>query len=679
MSDQPPGYVRIFDTTLRDGEQSPGAAMTPTEKLEVARSLARLGVDVIEAGFPRPRRRRLPRRARDSRRDRSVRSTGAHRPIRPSSAGSRAHRPVDIDKAWDAVRVAARPRIHIFLATSDLHMKHKLRMTRAEVVARVTEMVSYARGLCNDVEFSAEDAARSDPAFLHEVLAAAIRAGATTMNIPDTVGYTTPDEIRGDDRRNPRQASPAPTASPSRSTATTTSGWPPRTRSPGCKRARARPEVTINGIGERAGNASLEELVMALAHARAALGLRTGIDTTQLLRTSRLVSFVHRDARAGQQGHRRRQRLRARDRHPPGRVLKHEWTYEIMTPRGVGCTQTRLVLGKHSGRARARARLAELGYSVRRARSTASSPASRRWPTAASRSPTPTSRRSSLDEARPRVFSLEGLQVGVRDGSEGDGDGAPSRRQTGIHVHASVGTGPVDALYKAIDALVGARGAARVLRARRDRGHRRAGRGDRAHPPLAERTRERAATMGGTRVFHGHGADTDILVAAAKAYLAAINRMLAARATLSPARASGATTRVREAVGRERHDDALDRIFEKVWRVARARGGGGARRPLRRPAPRPRGHLAAGVLRAPGARPARAPPRSHLRHDGPLHAHAPAASPRRGVDCASTNAAAAAGPRENCAEFGIPLYGLGSPTQGIVHVIGPELGLTQPG
>src|SRR5579884_1211391 len=195
MANTTDGYVRIFDTTLRDGEQSPGATMTSTEKLEVARALARLGVDVIEAGFPAasPDDLAAVRSIAEAIGTRAIEGRPSGEP--PVICGlARASR-ADIDRAWDAVKGAARPRIHTFLATSELHMKHKLRMAPAEVLERVKDMVAYAKGLCDDVEFSPEDAGRSRPEFLYEVLANAIRAGATTLNIPDTVGYTTPDEF----------------------------------------------------------------------------------------------------------------------------------------------------------------------------------------------------------------------------------------------------------------------------------------------------------------------------------------------------------------------------------------------------------------------------------------------------------------------------------------------------
>jgi 2-isopropylmalate synthase len=344
------GYVRIFDTTLRDGEQSPGATMTSTEKLRVANALARMGVDVLEAGFPAA-----------SADDESAVRRIAERIRGPVvCALARANRQ-DIDKAWGAVRVAEKPRIHTFLATSELHMKHKLRMTREEVLARVGGMVAYARSLCDDVEFSPEDAGRTEPAFLHEVVGCAIRAGATTVNVPDTVGYTTPDEfgamIRGILEHVPGARDVTLSVhchdDLGMATANTIAGL-----MAGARQA----EVTMNGIGERAGNTSLEEVVMALTTRAARLGLRTGIETTQLVGVSRLVSEVTgmtvqpNKAVVGANAFAHEAGI-----HQDG-MLKHEETYEIMRPEAVGASATRLVLGKHSGRAALSSRLSELGY-----------------------------------------------------------------------------------------------------------------------------------------------------------------------------------------------------------------------------------------------------------------------------------------------------------------------------
>jgi 2-isopropylmalate synthase len=289
MSEPPVDYVRIFDTTLRDGEQSPGASMTTPQKLEVARTLARLGVDVIESGFPAasPDDFAAVRKIAETVGVKAM--EGRPSPEPPSiCALARANQP-DIDRAWEAIKEAKHPRIHTFLATSELHMKHKLRMTHKEVLARVSEMVGYARERCKDIEFSPEDAGRSDPEFLYRVLELAIKAGATTLNIPDTVGYTTPDEffalIAGIRKHVPGIERAIISVhchdDLGLATANTLAGL----------RAGARQaECTVNGIGERAGNCSLEEVVMALRTRPRVFELRTGIDTTHLVRASRMVS-----------------------------------------------------------------------------------------------------------------------------------------------------------------------------------------------------------------------------------------------------------------------------------------------------------------------------------------------------------------------------------------------------
>jgi 2-isopropylmalate synthase len=523
------GYVRIFDTTLRDGEQSPGATMTSAEKLEVARALARLGVDAIEAGFPAASPDDLA--AVRSIADKVGASSTAPGKEPPIVCGLARANQKDIDRAWEAVKPAARPRIHTFLATSDLHMEHKLRMTREQVLARVSDMVAYARSLCADVEFSPEDAGRSEPAFLYQVLARAIRAGATTLNIPDTVGYTTPDDfealIRGI-RANVEGIEQAIISVHCHddlglATANTLAGL----------RAGARQaEVTINGIGERAGNTSLEEVVMALATRAAKFGLTTGVDSTQLVRVSKLVSastgivvqpnkaIVGANAFAHESGI-----------HQDG-MLKHESTYEIMRPEMVGATQTRLVLGKHSGRAALAARLHELGYAFDDA---AIGRVFTRFKTLADRrkSVTDADLEALLhdDEApQSELYTLEGLQVAC--GMQG----LPTAtvRLTGpdghTKVHASVGTGPVDATYKAIDACISA--PAELL----EFSVHSVTEGIDALGEVSVRVRalaERGAVSAqhdapAPVVFHGNGADTDIIVASAKAYLKAINRMLVA-------------------------------------------------------------------------------------------------------------------------------------------------------
>jgi 2-isopropylmalate synthase len=531
MASQTNDYVRIFDTTLRDGEQSPGATMTSAEKLEVARSLARLGVDVIEAGFPAasPDDLAAVRSIAEAIGLRSIEGRPSSEP--PIICGlARASRG-DIDKAWEAVRTATRPRIHTFLATSELHMKHKLRMTPAEVLARVTDMVGHAKSLCQDVEFSPEDAGRSAPEFLYEVLALAIRAGATTLNIPDTVGYTTPDEfgalIRGIKENVPGADSVILSVhchdDLGLATANSLAGI-----LAGARQA----EVTINGIGERAGNTSLEEVVMAIATRAAKFNLRTGIDATQLVRVSRVVSQVTgfvvppNKAVVGSNAFAHESGI-----HQDG-MLKHQQTYEIMLPESVGATQTRLVLGKHSGRAALAARLQELGYAFDDA---ALARIFARFKALAER-------RKSVadadlealvhDDAKPQdeLFALEGLQVGC--GTQGMATATVRLRGPDgvVRVQASVGTGPVDAAYKAIDALIQAPSELLEFSVRSvTEGIDALGEVTVRVRALAEREAASAQhEVAMAPVFHGNAADTDILVASAKAYVKALTRMLTA-------------------------------------------------------------------------------------------------------------------------------------------------------
>jgi len=523
MNEGVPEYVRIFDTTLRDGEQSPGASMTRSEKLEVARVLARLGVDAIEAGFPAASRDDFDA-VRAIAADVGARGAGTRPPIVCALARATER---DIDLAWEAIAVAERPRIHTFLATSDIHLEHKLRMGRDEALASVARAVSHAAVLCRDVEFSAEDATRSELSFLCEVFAAAIEAGATTINIPDTVGYTTPEEmfalVAGVRARVPGIDRVVLSVhchdDLGLATANTLAGL----------RAGARQaEVTINGIGERAGNASLEEVVMALRTHVMTMRLVTGVDPTHLVRASRAVSactgmqvqankaIVGANAFAHESGI-----------HQDG-MLKNARTYEIMRPEDVGAAQTRLVLGKHSGRHALRARLAELGLPLE---DDALDRAFARFKALADRKKGVSDADLEalvLHETPPvaETYSLEGVQVACGTASMATATVRLRSANGESHLQAAVGTGPVDAAYKAIDAIVHTplvllEFAVRAVTEGID-----------ALGEVTVRIRASESHVGlptgdeRTRVFHGHGADTDILVAAVKAYLAAINRML---------------------------------------------------------------------------------------------------------------------------------------------------------
>jgi 2-isopropylmalate synthase len=503
-------HVRIFDTTLRDGEQSPGATMTSAEKLEVAKALARLRVDVIEAGFPAAS-------PDDLAAVRTIAEQVGNGPDAPIICGLARAAQKDILCAWEAVKPAAKPRIHTFLATSDLHMQHKLRMSRSDVKARVSEMVGYAKLLCEDIEFSPEDAGRSDPAFLYEVLELAIKAGATTLNIPDTVGYTTPDEFGGL-IRGIRENVPGAKDVIISVHCHDDLGLATANALAGILAGARQAEVTINGIGERAGNSSLEEVVMAL-HTRAAkFGLTTNVDTTQLTRVSRLVTqctgmavqpnkaIVGANAFAHESGI-----------HQDG-MLKHEQTYEIMRPETVGATQTRLVLGKHSGRAAIAARLNELGYPLEPG---ALDRVFARFKEIADRRKIVTDADLEVLVRDDQVevvedFTLDALHVGCGTLGMPTATIRLRDRDGQIRAHASIGTGPVDAAYKAVDALVAA--PAKLL----EYSVHSVTEGIDALGHVSVRVRDDQG-----HVCHGAGADTDIIVASVQAYLRALNRICA--------------------------------------------------------------------------------------------------------------------------------------------------------
>src|ERR1700735_1678299 len=342
--------ITVFDTTLRDGEQSPGCSMNHQEKLRLAHQLDRLGVDVVEAGFPIA-----------SEGDFAAVKAIASVTRRPIIAGlARACRP-DIERAWEALQDAALPRIHVFLATSDIHLQYKLRITRDQCLAQARDAVRCAKSLCDDVEFSPEDATRTDPEFLCQVLEAVVEAGATTLNIPDTVGYTVPSEfgelIPTIRRRVPgmKTAVSSPTCHNDLALAV------PNALAAVAAGAR-QVECTINGIGERAGNASLEEIVMAMRVRPDRYAYETGIVGEQIFSASKLMivipggpvqpnkSIIGLNAFAHEAGI-----------HQDG-VLKNPLTYEIMTPQSVGVPDSKLVLGKHSGRHALSIRCEQLGY-----------------------------------------------------------------------------------------------------------------------------------------------------------------------------------------------------------------------------------------------------------------------------------------------------------------------------
>jgi 2-isopropylmalate synthase len=535
-------YVRIFDTTLRDGEQSPGASLTSSEKLEIARALSRMGVDIIEAGFPASS-------PDDLEAVRRIAVEVGHSPA-AHSEGEAAEIPLtqrqppivcglaratksDIEAAWEAIRHAARPRIHTFLATSPIHMQYKLKMSPEEVVNRIREMVTYARSLCADVEFSPEDAGRSEPEFLYRVLALAIECGATTLNIPDTVGYTTPEEwgklIEGIIKNTKGIAKAVVSLhchnDLGMATANTLAGL----------RAGARQvEGTINGIGERAGNASIEEVVMALHTRRNLFNLTTGIDTTQIARVSHMVStytgipvqpnkaIVGANAFAHEAGI-----------HQDG-MLKHHTTYEIMQPEMIGLTQSNLVLGKHSGRHALRVRLSELGHEL----------SAEELDRAFERFKELADKKKTIADAdlealvadqiyQPKeIYALDGLQVACGTMGMPTATVRLHCPDGTLQVQAAIGTGPVDATYKAINAIIQAPNtleefSIRAITEGIDAIGEVTVRLESKNQAIAPREMAQNGRMK-TRSFGGHGADTDIIVASAKAYLSALNKLLVA-------------------------------------------------------------------------------------------------------------------------------------------------------
>jgi len=526
-------YVKIFDTTLRDGEQSPGATMTSAEKLEVARSLARMGVDIIEAGFPAasPDDLEAVRRIAVEVGRPAVGEEDAKVPV---IAGLARANKSDIDKAWEGVKDAQHPRIHTFLATSEIHMKHKLKMDPEDVIQRVAEMVAYAKSKCDDVEFSPEDAGRSDPEFLYVVLGEAIKAGATTLNIPDTVGYTTPEEyyalIKGVIDNTPGMHDGITVSVHCHDDL----GMATANALAGIRAGARQAEVTVNGIGERAGNTSMEEVVMSLKTRRPVYDLETGIDTTQFARVSKLISnytgivvqpnkaIVGANAFAHEAGI-----------HQDG-MLKHQTTYEIMRPEDVGVNQTQLVLGKHSGRHALRNRLAEMGHALDEVELDKAFTLFKEL----------ADRKKVIVDAdlealiadefyRPRdVYYLDGLQVTCGTMGMPTATVRLKGPDGKVHLHASMGSGPVDATYKAIRAIIkvpnrllefnihaitegiDALGEVTVRIQAKD--------GD-------QKTMDAQKEIPYTRVFGGHGADTDIIVASAKAYINALNKLIVAQ------------------------------------------------------------------------------------------------------------------------------------------------------
>jgi len=495
--------IRIFDTTLRDGEQSPGASLTAPEKLEIAHQLARLKVDVIEAGFPISSRGDFASVAAIAR--------AVKGPV--ICALARCH-PADIKAAADALKGAKRRRIHTFIATSQIHLEKKLKKSPAEVEAMAVAAVKQARAVTDDVEFSPEDASRSGFEYMSRVVGAAVRAGATTINVPDTVGYATPAEY-GTMFKRLYEAVPGLRNVVLSAHCHNDLGMAVANSLAAVEAGAGQVECTINGIGERAGNASLEEVVMALRTRRAKFDCDTAIRTEELYRTSRMVSrltgmlvqpnkaIVGANAFAHEAGI-----------HQDG-MLKHRDTYEIMTPESVGIPESRLVLGKHSGRHMVRKKLVELGLDV------ADKDLDKVYQELMALAD---KKKYIYDEdilalvegetgATAEHFSLADLETS--SGSKKT-PAATVRLVRGkkTFTATAAGDGQVDAMYRAIDKLT------RVSPTLLDYQLRAITAGKDAQGEVTVRVRLK------DREVFGRGASTDIIEASARAYLNAVNRLL---------------------------------------------------------------------------------------------------------------------------------------------------------
>ncbi len=498
--------VVIFDTTLRDGEQCPGATMTFDEKLDVADLLDAMGVDIIEAGFPIA-----------SEGDFEAVTAIAKRVKRATVAGLARAINADIDRAGEAVRHAQRGRIHTFVSTSPIHLAHQMRKSEADVLEIITATVSRARNLVEDVEWSAMDATRTGIDYLCQCVDAAIKAGATTINLPDTVGYATPEEYAAMFRAV-RERVPDSDKAIFSTHCHNDLGLAVANSLAALEAGARQIECTINGIGERAGNAALEEIVMAIRTRSDVLPYRTGIETTMLARASKLVSAVtnfpvqYNKAIVGRNAFAHESGI-----HQDG-MLKHQQTYEIMTPDSVGVAKTSLVMGKHSGRNAFRTKLKELGYEFGE---NAFEDAFNRFKALADRKKHVYDEDiealvdQSIAHAHDRM-KVVALQVIAGTGGPQsatltlDIDG---NQQT---VHAN-GNGPVDATFAAIHKLVPHTARLELYQVHA------VTEGTDAQAEVSVRLAEDG------RVVTGRGADTDTLVASAQAYVAALAKLILKR------------------------------------------------------------------------------------------------------------------------------------------------------
>jgi len=498
------GRVLIFDTTLRDGEQAPGCSMTQPEKLRVARALAELGVDVIEAGFPAASRGDWE----------AVNAVAREVPDAVIAALARCTRE-DIELAAQALAPAPRHRLHVFLATSAIHRQYKLNLAQEQIISRAVEGVRIARDYCDDVEFSPEDASRTELDFLAQVVQAAIEAGATTINIPDTVGYTVPEEfaelfrylaahVRGIERvRLSVHCHDDLGMAVANSLTAVLAG--------------ARQiECTINGIGERAGNCALEEVVMALATRSAYFNLTTGVNTSRLYPTSRLVSNItgmaipRNKAVIGENAFAHEAGI-----HQHG-MLKHHSTYEIMLPADVGLPRSNLVLGKHSGRHAFRDRVKQLGFELddaelNRVFEEFKALADRKKELFDGDIEALVLRAGGAAQDGP--WSLERLGVEVHSGAQAVASVRLRHRDSGGVEREASGDGPVDAAYKAIVLATGAAVTVRKFE---------------VHAVTIGEDAQGEAILyvdSGGRSYRGSSVSTNIIEAAGRALLEVINRI----------------------------------------------------------------------------------------------------------------------------------------------------------
>ncbi|WP_028575358.1 2-isopropylmalate synthase [Desulfonatronovibrio hydrogenovorans] len=508
--------VYIFDTTLRDGEQSPGATMNTREKVRLARQLERLGVDIIEAGFPAASQGDFDSVSEIAASVKNAEVAGLCRSVKK-----------DIDAAWGAIKEAAKPRIHTFIATSDIHMKYKLGKSRDQVLEMTRDAVAYAAGLCPNVEFSAEDASRSEPQFLAKVVEAAIAAGAKTINIPDTVGYAQPYEygelIRFllDNVENSHKAIFSVHCH-------NDLGLGVANTLAAIKAGARQAEVTLSGIGERAGNAALEEVVMALNVRADYYGLETGIDTAQIYPSCRLLSMIIGQpippykAITGANAFAHESGI-----HQDG-MLKNRQTYEIMTPDSIGKSSSDIVIGKHSGRHALKSKLDELGYRLTEEQLSQVFQAVKNLADKKKQVFIEDVEAVVLEEVYriPDKFKL--IYLSSMSGNMAIPTAALKMEVMGEEKQLSdFGVGPIDAVFNTIDHLV-----ERSPKLMRYSVNAITGGAD-AQGEVTVKLEENSMTS------VGRASDPDIIVASAKAYINALNRLAKKESDLEEGRADG--------------------------------------------------------------------------------------------------------------------------------------------